>query len=235
MTRSQKSARNRKPTSMARLVVSMAMTLILFCGAIVMIAAMAAMMGDPGRWDTETRTPVRPYGDFDADCIDDRSDWLDSREHLSAGMERFYDLTGVQPALCITGDLEVDTITDETGIEAFVSGRYDELIGHEKGVLFVYYEPFPGDWDVYYMAGRSAQGVMDQDACLQFIDLVGKYYDSDLTEDEYFGRIFSETAEQIMAKPGITPLHVLWVTAGVVAVTGGALFLLSFESRRRYS
>lgn len=235
MTRSRKATRNRKPTSMARLAASMAMTFILLCGAIVMIAAMAVMMGDPGRRDVKARTPVRPYGDFDAGCIDDRSNWLDSRENLSAGMEHFYDLTGVQPALCVTMDLEVDTITDEAGVEAFVSGRYDELIGHEKGVLFVYYEPFPGDWDVYYMAGRSAQGVMDQDACRQFIDLVGKYYDSDLTEDEYFGRIFSETAEQIMAKPGITPLHVLWTAVGVVAVTGGALFLLSFESKRKYS
>lgn len=235
MTRSQKLTRNQKPTSMVKLIVSMIMTLILFCGAIAIIVTMAFMMEDPSQWDVKTRTPVRPHGEFDAGCIDDRLEWLDGREHLCAGMERFYDLTGVQPALCITGDLGVETVTDEAGIEAFVSGRYDELIGHEKGVLFVYYEPFPGDWDVYYMAGRSAQGVMDQAACQQFIDLINRYYDSDLTEDEYFGKIFSETAEQIMAKPGIMPLQVLWITVGVVVVTGGALFLLSFDFRRKYS
>lgn len=153
----------------------------------------AGMESPPGvRKSTVDRTAIRPYGEFDRDCVDDRAGWIGDMSTLLFGMEEFYNRTGVQPALCVTSGL------DGKDPEEFASDEYDALVGHERGVLLLFYEPSPADWDAYYMAGRSAQSVMDQEACGILTDLAGYYYDNDMPEDEYFATVFRETAGRIM-------------------------------------
>lgn len=164
--------------------------------AIVISAGLCMQARDsrlPGvRESTADRDPIRPYGEFDRDCVDDRAGWIGDMATLLFGMEEFYNKTGVQPALCVTADL------DGKDPEDFASDEYDRLVGHERGVLLVFYEPSPADWDAYYMAGMSAQSVMDQEACGILTDLAGYYYDGDMPEDEYFAAVFRETAGRIM-------------------------------------
>ncbi|MCM1296981.1 MAG: hypothetical protein NC311_15695 [Muribaculaceae bacterium] len=151
---------------------------------------------------TVEREALKPYAAFQKNCWDDRAGWLSNAPTLNRGMESFYKSTGVQPALAICNDVNGSTSPSDAEIEAFATDEYDSLIGHERGVLLLFCEWFPSDYDVYYMCGEDAQTVMDSEACDILMDYVHAYYTSDMTEDEYFGEAFADTGERIMS---VTP------------------------------
>lgn len=163
------------------------------------------------RSSTIERTAIQPEGPFDKNCIDDRAGWITDRNTLLRGMEQFYKATGVQPAICITEDIDGD-------VEDFASARYDELVGHEKGVLLLFHEWAPSEWSSYYMAGKAAQTVMDTEACDIMLDFVEAYYTSDMSEDEYFGAVFRETGERIMTVTPTIASKIPWIMGGVVVL-----------------
>lgn len=179
------------------------------------------------RMSTIERTAIQPEGPFDKDCIDDRAGWITDRNTLLRGMEQFYKLTGVQPAICITEDIDGD-------VEAFASARYDELVGHEKGVLLLFHEWAPSDWSSYYMAGKAAQTVMDTEACDILLDFVEAYYTSDMSEDEYFGAVFRETGERIMTVTPTVASKIPWIVCGavVIALAVAAVSALRLKHKR---
>lgn len=179
------------------------------------------------RMSTIERTAIQPEGPFDKDCIDDRAGWITDRNTLLRGMEQFYKLTGVQPAICITEEIDGD-------VEAFASARYDELVGHEKGVLLLFHEWAPSDWSSYYMAGKAAQTVMDTEACDILLDFVEAYYTSDMSEDEYFGAVFRETGERIMTVMPTVASKIPWIVCGavVIALAVAAVSALRLKHKR---
>lgn len=196
---------------------------------VIVIGVIASAGGTSGvSKSTLERTAIQPQGPFDRNCVDDRAEWISDRTTLLKGMEQFYKDTGVQPALCITADL------DGKSAEDFATARYDDLIGHEKGVLLLFYEPQPSDWDAYYMAGRSAQTVMDSEACDILMDYVEAYYTSDMGEDEYFAAVFRETGERIMTvTPTMASRIPLIVGAAVlVALVFAAVKALQLKHKR---
>ena len=170
--------------------------------ASVTVCVLAAVFAGSGgvRPSTSERSPLEPLKPFDPDCVDDRAGWIAEPDILSAGMSYFYDLTGVQPALCVANDIDGEWPDDEAVIEQFATEEYDALIGHERGVLLLFFEWGPLQWDAYYLSGADAQSVMDAEACHIMTDLVGEYYESDMPEDEYFSAVFSETADRIMVR-----------------------------------
>lgn len=177
---------------------------------------------------TVERAALEPYRPFDKDCVDDRAEWIGDRNVLLKGMEAFYKKTGVQPALCITSDLDGEQEPTAEQAEAYAARKYDELVGHEQGVLLLFFEPYPSDWDAWYMAGEAAQTVMDTEACDILMDYVEAYYTSDMSEDEYFGAVFRETGERVMSVTPTFASHLPWIAGGCVAVAvviGGVMAL----------
>lgn len=196
---------------------------------VIVIGVIASAGGTSGvSKSTLERTAIEPAGPFSRDCVDDRADWIMDRGTLLSGMESFYKATGVQPAVCITESLDGEDPED------FATARYDELVGHEKGVLLLFYEPSPSDWDAYYMAGEAAQTVMDSEACGILMDYVEAYYTSDMTEDEYFGAVFRETGERIMS---VTPtmasrIPLMLAAAVAIAVIFASVKALQLKHKR---
>lgn len=196
---------------------------------VIVIGVIASAGGTSGvSKSTVERTAIQPAGPFSRDCVDDRAGWIMDKGTLLSGMESFYKATGVQPAVCITESL------DGEDPEVFATARYDELVGHEKGVLLLFYEPSPSDWDAYYMAGEAAQTVMDSEACGILMDYVEAYYTSDMTEDEYFGAVFRETGERIMTvTPTVASRIPLMLAAAVaIAVIFASVKVLQLKHKR---
>lgn len=208
-------------------IASMIVAFLILAVALPMVIGMFAGSGGNVSRSTLERTAIQPAGPFDRDCVDDRADWTRDRNVLLSGMEQFYKDTGIQPALCITENF------DGQDPEAYATARYDELVGHEKGLLLLFYEPAPSDWDAYYMAGESAQTVMDSEACDILMDYVEAYYTSDMTEDEYFAAVFRETGERIMTVTPTVASRIPVIVAGIVAVAGLAAAVLIVKAKHK--
>lgn len=198
-TRYSGGAYRRPVSSILSMIVTAVVVLVVIC---MLFGALSSVGSSSVTRSTVTRTKLEPYASFQKNAWDDHAGWLSNAATLNKGMESFYKATGVQPALGIMNDIEGNNNPSNAEVEAFASDLYDTLIGHERGILLLFCEWYPSDYDVYYMAGEDAQTVMDSEACDILMDYVHAYYTSDLTEDEYFAKVFADTGERIMT---VTP------------------------------
>lgn len=146
----------------------------------------------------------------------DELGWIGNRTKLEQGLKNFYNKTGVQPHVYITGNIQGQTL------EQFTSQKYDELFEDEAHLLLVFYEinDSPQDW---YVCGSQAKSVIDGEAADILLDYIDRYYYSDnLTDEEFFSKAFNDAGNKIMSKGGGpsvgTVLAVVYVASGVVAV-----------------
>lgn len=210
------------------IVMTVAVMVVLF----IIIGLASGSGGKAGR-STVARTRLEGAPAFSRDCVDDLAEWSSDKNTLLRGMESFYKATGVQPALTIATDVDGNADPSDAEIEAFASDEYDKLVGHEKGVLLLFIEWEPSEWNAYYMAGREAQTVMDSEACDILMDYVEAYYVSDLTEDEYFARVFSETGERIMTVTETAASKLPWMVVAIVAVAGSMCIVMAVQTKAR--
>lgn len=184
---------------------------------------------------TVEREPLKPYAAFNTDCVDDDANWIHNKNTLLRGMESFYKATGVQPALAIYEEIDEEKYLRDSDIEDFMTGKYDELIGHERGVLLLFCEYEESDWYAYYMAGEDAQTVMDSEASDILIDYVHDLYTNDsLSDEEFFGKVFEKTGERIMT---VTPtvaskMPVIVIGIVIIAFIIGMVKLVKMKHRR---
>lgn len=149
---------------------------------------------------------------------------VEDRQQLEKGLKYFYEKTGVQPYVYMVD--EVGGSANPTGkqLEQFARDRYSELFKDEAHFLLVYFEQDEAYQCSYYVGDRAAS-VMDQEATDILDGYFGRYYyDTSLTYDEFFSKVFEATADRIMevSKPGWYAL--VWVLgilgAGGIAVLG---------------
>lgn len=208
-------------------------TIVAILMAFIIIGAIAGS-GDITK-STVERELLKPYAAFDTDCIDDDANWIHNKNTLLRGMESFYKATGVQPALAIYEDIDGEKYLDDSDIETFMDGKYDELIGHERGLLMLFCEYETSDWYAYYMAGEDAQTVMDSEACDILIDYVHDLYTNDsLSDEEFFGKVFEKTGERIMT---VTPtaaskIPVIVIGVVIIAFIIGMVKLVKMKHKR---
>ncbi len=198
-----------------------------------MIIGLISGSGGKASGSTVERTRLEGAPAFSRDCVDDLAEWSSDKAVLLRGMESFYKSTGVQPALVIATDIDGDRDPADGEIEAFASREYDKLVGHEKGVLLLFVEWFPNEWNAYYMAGKEAQTVMDSEACDILMDYVEAYYVSDMTEDEYFSAVFAETGERIMTVMPTPASKLPWMIAAIVIVAGSMCAVMAVQTKAR--
>ncbi len=205
--------------------------IFMFVGIVMVAMAGNVAGGSTVGKSTVQRTALKPYESFQRGCWEDNADWLSDSSKLNWGMEQFYKATGVQPALVIAEDVNGDKDPSSSEVEAWATEKYDQLIGHERGVLLLFCEWYSSDYDVYYMAGEDAQTVMDSEACDILMDYVHAYYTSSMTEDEYFANVFAETGDRIMS---VTPTLAsrLPMILGVVVVAVIAIAAVKMLSMR---
>ncbi len=132
--------------------------------------------------------------------IDDELGWLRSQSTVRNGMKDFYDQTGVQPYLIITDNINGKgrDVTDSE-VEAYLEDIYDSLYSDEGHMIFLFDEYSESQYLRYLYVGSAAKSVMDSSAEEIFLNLADRYYeDYTLSDDEYFAKIFTESANVLM-------------------------------------
>lgn len=140
---------------------------------------------------------------------------IKDRNALLEGMKYFYQETGVQPYLYLTGPAGgFGTGPSMEELDDLANGLYDELFTDEAHLLLVYYE-YENSYVNYYLTGAQAKTVIDEEAGDILLDYMDRYYyDESLSYEEFFSKVFRETADRIMTvtrSPWIPVLIVLGV------------------------
>ncbi|MCR4689037.1 MAG: TPM domain-containing protein [Saccharofermentans sp.] len=151
--------------------------------------------------------PASQCEEYDSWYQDNWGDWIDEsgeEADLVAGLEYFYDKTGVQPYLYIMGE-EGEDYMSEGSIEEFAEVTYKEMFGEDEGHLLVVFREYPNASSNYIVTatpGYDAESaVMDEQAREILLDYIDYYYtDTDLNEGEFFSKAFENAASRIMTK-----------------------------------
>lgn len=131
---------------------------------------------------------------------EDRLEWIYDEDELLSGMEDFYEETGVQPYLLICGDIEGYgyDLSDDIA-EEYLAGLYESLFSDEGHMIYMFMEYMPSYYMTFIYTGSDADRVMDAAAREEMFEITDRlYYDEDLTDEEFFSEVFSETADEIM-------------------------------------
>lgn len=157
---------------------------------------------------------------------DDWGDWIteDTEDELIDGLEYFYDKTGVQPYLWITGE-EGENYRSEGSVEELGETRYEELFGEDEGHMLVIFREYPngsGNYIETVIPGYDAEAVvMDEQAEEILLDYLDYYYSDDsLNEAEFFSMAFQKSADRIMTKQMSKITIITLITVALIIVLG---------------
>ena len=169
---------------------------------------------------------------------DDWGDWIDENgeeEALIDGMKLFYEKTGVQPYLWITGENGRDYIS-EGSVEDLAADTYQKMFGDDEGHLLVIFREYPNESSNYISTvwpGKDAQSqIMDEQAREIFLDYIDYYYtDMNLNEGQFFAKAFEKSATRIMSRQ--IPLNALIAIVIVSIIVVGTLVIIVHIMRKR--
>lgn len=138
---------------------------------------------------------------------DDWGDWIDEtgeEDALIKGLKYFYEKTGVQPYLWITGEDGQNYKYQET-VEQLGEDRYKEMFGDDEGHVIIIFREYPNASSEYICTvtpGYDAETqVMDEQAREIVLDFIDYYYtDSEMNEGQFFGTAFEKAGDRIMMK-----------------------------------
>ena len=138
---------------------------------------------------------------------DDWGDWIDEageEEALIDGMKAFYETTGVQPYLWITGE-EGGQYKSEQSLEDLAESKYKELFGIDEGHVIIIFREYPNNSSEYICTvtpGYDAETqVLDEQAREILLDFIDYYYtDTELNEGYFFKYSFKNAGERMMRK-----------------------------------
>lgn len=128
----------------------------------------------------------------------DELGWILDDRQLLSGMRDFYKRTGVQPHLYLTETVNGSSSPTSQQLGDYAAQLYDRLFTDEAHFLVVYQE-YNGRYTVGYTVGSQAQTILDGEALGIFRDYLDRYYyESGLSDEEYFGTVFQKTGQRIM-------------------------------------
>lgn len=183
------------------------------------------------------REKIQPLEAFNSDVIIDEVNWITNERTVLKGMEKFYQKTGVQPVLVITDNIYGSSRPNISDVEARCNEVYDQVMGdNEGGILFMFCEWSSSNYNTYYLTGASAQSVMDSDAERTLVNFADSLYVTDLDDNEYFARVFEDTADRIMTKPnsytGIIIVMFLLAGADIAIIVGYSSYKKKLQRER---
>ena len=134
---------------------------------------------------------------------DDWGDWIDEEgeeDALIDGMKSFYESTGVQPYLWITGE-DGGQYESAQSLEDLAEAKYKELFGIDEGHMIVIFREYPNNSSEYICTvtpGYDAETqVLDEQAREILLDFIDYFYtDTDLNEGYFFKYSFKNEAEK---------------------------------------
>lgn len=148
---------------------------------------------------TVAREALPPGSVNETDYYKDELGWIENKTELLNGLKYFYQKTGVQPYVYITNTINGSHYPSAADIEKYANDLYDKLFTDEAHLLLVFFEYTPSDYRDYYVTGTQAKTVIDTEAGDILLDYLDKYYYvSSMSESEFFGKSFSDSADRIM-------------------------------------
>jgi len=190
--------------------------------AIIIVFVLASSAGDFGGGEITRSTVVReplPKGSVnETGYYTDELNWIQNETEFLSGLKHFYQKTGVQPYVYITGDVGTSGMPSMSDIERFGNEKYDALFTDEAHLLLVFYENY-GGYMTGCVGGVQTKTVIDQEARDILLDYLDRNYYSNMTEDEFFSVSFHDAAERIMTittSPWIPVLIVLGILLIIV-------------------
>lgn len=154
----------------------------------------------------------------------DELGWLGRGSKLIAGLEDFYNRTGVQPLVYLAEYKEDYKFDDSKSMLDRTETLYEEIFGSDEGhLLFVYYackddRPSLMNGQVELICGKQTNIVMDENAQDILESCYWHYYNGDasVSVDEMLGNTFTKAGKEIMRGP----IRIRYVVIIVVSVLG---------------
>ncbi len=214
--------------------------LCVFVAIIIIALLVAAASAMTGAQNTTTREKLGSDACISVSTVvDDQLYWITNTSTVEKGIQYFYNKTGVQPYLLICDNLggKGAEITDDEA-EEYLDELYDSLFNDEGHMIFVFMEYSGGNYITFVYTGRSADSVIDSEARGTMLDYADYYYyDSSLSDDAYFAKIFTATADSIMTdSAGQARAALLYVIACIVLViimVAGLIIFKTAEQKRK--
>lgn len=152
---------------------------------------------------------------------EDNVGYLSNKTLLESGLKYFYQKTGVQPYIYLTGEINGSTeYPSESDLKTFAESMYDRKFTDNAHLLLVFFDNLSGEYTFWYCIGSQATSVIDAEAGDILAQYLDRYFnDSSLSDEEFFSKAFRDTADRIMAvttSPWITVLIVLGVLAVII-------------------
>lgn len=148
---------------------------------------------------TVAREPLPAGAVRETGWYTDELGWILDEKDLLAGMKEFYRKTGIQPYLYLTPSINGSVSPSPQELGEYAEELYDRLFTDEAHFLLVFQESGDSGYTAGYTAGSQTKQVMDDEAVGILRDYLDRYYyTSGLTDEEYFSKVFADTAERIM-------------------------------------
>ncbi|MBQ2066749.1 MAG: hypothetical protein II496_04445 [Clostridiales bacterium] len=171
---------------------------------------------------------------------DDWGTWItaDSSEEtdLIEGLEYFYEKTGVQPYLWITGEEVGSEYQSEGSLEDWAEDKYVELFGEDEGHVLIVFREYPdesGDYICTVTPGYDASTVvLDDEAREILLDYIDYYYEkTEYNEGEFFEMALKKAADRMMTKQ-LTNREIITIVA-VVAIAAIVIVIIVNVRKKR--
>ncbi len=201
--------------------VTAVIVMVVIAIVIAIIIAVSSGSSDVAK-STVVREPLPKGSVSETDYYKDELGWIENEAVLLSGLKHFYDKTGVQPFVYITDTVNGSHYPVYSDLENYANNLYDELFADEAHILLVFFEYTPSEYMDYYVTGTQAKSVIDAEAGTILLDYIDKnYYDSNMSESEFFSAAFSDAADRMMnvtKSPWIIVLVVLGIIVVVVVL-----------------
>ena len=170
---------------------------------------------------------------------DDWGDWIDEageEDALISGMKSFYEVTGVQPYLWITGE-EGGQYKSEQSVEDLAEAKYKELFGNDEGHVIIIFREYPNNSSEYICTvtpGYDAETqVLDEQAREILLGFIDYYYtDTELNEGYFFKYSFQKAGERMMEKQlSFRQMAIIAVVAVILVI--GLVIVANIAKKRR--
>lgn len=162
---------------------------------------------------------------------------IQSDRTLINGLESFYKKTGVQPYVYLAA-YDANLFASEQARVEYAEELYDKLFTDEGHFLWVYFAcnndtPDYMDGYYYYIVGKDAEIVMDENAKDIFETRLQYYYDdTSLDVDEFLAAAFSSSGKAIMSGP-IRMRYVVLIIVGVLVIVGVVVAVVLIRKKRK--
>lgn len=163
------------------------------------ILAFTTIAGFNSAKNAKNRVKLDKKVSVDIGYLDDQLGWIDKKSTVERGMKSFYDQTNVMPYLIITDDIDGTNVNDKTAIQTYAESVYRQLFGSDDThFLVLWYQENGSDDYAFMFADTAAFGVIDYDAQDVVMNYFNRYYTSDYDDNQYFAKVFEDSAEEIM-------------------------------------